>query len=412
MLRTRRRGVLAAAALLATLATPARAAGPAAAPCTELAASPSFAADGTAACAGVHRDRRTGETQDISVFVTTDHGRSWRRVAASGMTKPVIEELLDVFFSPRYAQDRMLFVLSSEGLHLSTDLGATFALVHPTAQARMQPFVGVSPADGKPRTLVAMAHQATHGTDGAVLVLDPAARVEVPVAGSPLVDHDFAFSPAFATDGTAYAVGFRMANGVRSYGLYRCDATLTCTTLLHQFPGGLTLDRIWLAPDFPRSRTLYVSFQTSSGDAVHWWSRDGGKTLQRWTSVERLQGDWSRVATGLVGVPGTRTLYLRISGNAATKPGAAPYERLYRSGDDGASWRLVSYGRTPAQAGARGSMPPNTPRKFGWLGQTARGMLTVAGGRLFSLGTTYERDDVVDSFFCSADGGRTWRRTC
>jgi photosystem II stability/assembly factor-like uncharacterized protein len=417
---TSRRRTSAVAALLVCAASvvglPATAApAPVAQPCTEFAASPAFAADHTAFCTGEQRDASTGTTTGVAFFVTTDGGKSWAKATAVGLVTPAGADVLqDLFVSPRYADDEAVFVQLTNGLFVSVDRGATFLPADPLAWGRLTPFVaGAAPAGAVAHTLI--AHARRGDTEGAnqSSILDPTTRARTPAKGSPGFDTEFAISPGFAKDGMAFVMAAHGAGLTRQFRLYGCSVALECSTPLFAFPKRWTFDRLWLAPDFSTSKTLYVSIRPLEGPMTLWWSHDAGKTFVRWTAAERLQRDFTSVAFGLSGVAGTRQLYFRITRNAGDKPTSPPFEQLFWSRDDGATWTRVAYGRAAYQPGPRGTMPPAPPREYDADGQTARGLVTATGsGRVFMLGQTIDGKARYESLFCTVDNGRTWARYC
>ena len=394
-------------------ATPA----PVAHPCTEFAASTAFARDKVAFCAGEEREPRTGDTTGIAFFATTDGGRSWARRQAAGLVVPSGSNVLrDVFVSPRYADDGAVFLQMSNGLHVSVDDGATFLLVDPLAWGRLAPFAAALNAPtGEAAARALFAHALPGDAEGAnrSTLIDPSTRVRTPVKGSPGRDVEFAIPPGFAADGQAFVVAEHGVGLTRHVRLYGCSVALECSTPLHRFPNRWDFDRIWLAPDFATSRTMFLSISTLAGEVTLWRSRDAGRTFTRWTSAERLQRGFSSVVFGITGVPGTRQLYLRISGNGARERGAAPFEQLFWSRDSGGTWSRVSYGRTPQQQGPRGTMPPAAPLTSSYHGETARGMVAATGdGRVFVLGSTIDGAARYRSLYCTVDNGRRWARSC
>jgi hypothetical protein len=415
--RTHAIAALLGCAAVSLAALPASAApAPVAQPCTEFAASATFAADHTAFCAGEQRDATTGNTTAVAFFATTDGGKSWVKGTAVGLVAPAGSNvLLDVFVSPRYADDGAAYVQLSNGLFVSIDRGATFLAVDPLAWGRLTPFVAAVSAPAEAAAHPLFAHARRGDIEGAnqSTIIDPTTRARTPVKGSPGFDWEFLISPAFANDGLAFVMAEHGVGLTRQFQLYGCSVALECSTPLFAFPKRWTYDRIWLAPDFSKSKIVYASIRPPDKPLTLWWSRDGARTFVRWTAAERLQPDYSAVAFGLSGVPGTRQLYLRITGNGASKPSSPPFEQLFWSRDDGASWTRVAYGRMSRQPGPRGSMQPASPRQYAADGQTARGLVTATGsGRVFVLGLTIDGAARYESLFCTVDNGHAWARSC
>jgi hypothetical protein len=389
-------------------------------PCTNFAASPSFAKDGTAFCAGHVWARASGATTSIAVFRTTDGGRSWQSVPAAGLVPSgAYDRVTHLTLSPSYPSDGTLFVqLGTSGLYQSTDRGTTFSLVGPLAWGRLTAYAATAPGGllgtAGVHPLFVMASPASNdGEPNRSAIVDPLARAHTPVVGTPGRDAAFAVSDTYDRDGAAFAVADHGMGLDAQVGVYRCNAAFACSERLTMFPKRWTFDRVWLSPGFASTKTVYVSMTTLDAKRALWWSRDAGKTWKRWTSAERLLEPVARAkatpayALG-AGPAGSRLLYLRVS----YSPGAAdppPAEQVFRSKDLGASWQLVAYGRTERQRGPRGTMPTDNQLYDYGDGRVAAGALTVtANGRLFMLGET-----IADAgFYCSSDAGRTWARFC
>ena len=402
--------VLACTEVVGTPATAAPA--PVAQPCTQFAASPTFATDGAAYCAGEVRDVASGNTTALAVFRTTNSGRTWTKAAGTGLPPPQGSNILrDLVVSPRHAVDRAVYLQLAIGLWGSLDGGETFLPVDPLAWGRVTPYIAAPPADaplGDTAAHTLFAHALRGDVEGAnrSTIIDPTSRVRTPVKGSPGLDREFAISPDFAKDGLAYVVAEHGVGLTRHFRLYGCSVALECSTPLYRWPNRWTFDRLWLAGDFAKSRTMFASVLPIEGLPTLWRSRDGGKTFTRWTAAEKVRGGDAQVALGAV--PGSTHLYLRVSGHG----GATPYDQLFWSRDNGAKWTRVSYGRTPLQRGPRGSMPPTAMPGTG-NDDTPRGVVTATGGgRLFVVGRTYDGTARYDSFWCTTDNGRSWSRTC
>jgi photosystem II stability/assembly factor-like uncharacterized protein len=124
-------------------------------PCTSFAISPAFVTDRTAACTytvdtskGVH---------ELRLAMTRDGARSWRAVAATGLTtqRNQIASFVPVF-SPQFATDRTIMIGTDTGLHVSRDAGETWTVVDPTVHSGSRtnpaPFFAtpVARAEGEP----------------------------------------------------------------------------------------------------------------------------------------------------------------------------------------------------------------------------------------------------------------------
>lgn len=421
MVRTTRlaasaRAGLVLALLAAAVGVPATAASAVPRPCEQLAASPAYDADGTVFCAGIQRERSSNAAVALRLFVSTDRARSWRAVAATGVALAADEVLRDLVVSPRFRADRVLVVqLGVAGLFRSTDGGATFAPLYPARAGTYEAFVGVPggvAAGGAARTL--LVGPGPLGT-GSAVVLDPVTGAAYPSAGTaPLATRSYLVSPGAPADGGAFAVAVTAAGADERVELYRCTAAFACAERAYAFPKRYRYDRAWLTPDYQRSRTLYVSLLRPDYHAALYWSRDGGRTFRPWTSAQALVDPGYPNGTlpefGLTGRAGSRTLLFRANTGDRDGRSALPAVRLLRSDDGGGRWRVMSYGRSPAQRGPRGTMPV-TGLYGGSLsgGQTPDGFVVAAG-----------RTDVFILVQCGGapvpyvtrDLGRTWRGAC
>lgn len=388
---------------------PASAAGVAPNPCTELAVSPTFAADGTAVCAGVVYEPTTGSATSVAVFVTTDKGHSWRKATAAGVaiTRPD-DYLRGVLVSPRYSADHMIVVqLARAGVLASTDLGTTFTLVSPLGLGRVTPFVATPDAVAARPLLV---HADAAGNDVSMQV-DPVSHAVAPVPGTPAKDREFAVSPHYATDGLAFA-GAMVASSDGTYAspaVYACTAGFACTEQRFLGPPRSVLDRLWTMPSSAPPGFVVVLRVLVGSTPRLWRSLDGGRTFRPWTSVNAVGATMgagpSQLAVTADPAKPDR-LYLRASWLSVD--GTPPDEQLFVSTDGGTRWSRVAYGST-VRLRHTGSMPATSPGDYR---ATAAGFVVAAGaGRLFLL-TGGPRDPDYSGPYCSRDAGRTWARTC
>ncbi len=389
-------------------------------PCDEVTFSPDFAKDGTGFCAGVTIDSSSGVTTGIPVFVTRDRGHSWEQSTAAGLAFTTNDRLRGLAVSPRYSVDREMYVQLYSGIYRSNDLGATFTLADPLdGGAELTPFVssltGLGGVELGARTLLAAASSgAGEGANRSALV-DPALLIRQPVTGTPGFDRKFVVSPDFATDGLAYGFGEFGAGSTARVEMHGCTATFICSSKLAAFPVKSMFDRAWLAADFSSSKTMYVSLRGLDQRYKVWWSRDGGHTFASWKPVQSMLDEVYRIGGDVqfgltAGRPGSRTLWLRVI-SSLDRPNP-PGERLLRSDDNGATWKLIAFGRYRSQLGPRGTMPraaiPPT------LGNTPAGgvLRATADGRLFLLGLYVQANQGFRTVYCSSNGGRTWATFC
>lgn len=376
--------------------------------CERLVVSPAFATDGTAFCAGLDRS----DSGRFRLYVTKDRARTWTEVATTGMTDPGFL-LEDFAVSPAFPQDRMLVAVVAQTVYVSTDAGATFTTV-PRLAGRVA--IDAVPGAGPVPTHGVVVGAGGAGTPGARIdyVFDPVVpglRV-VPGSGTGR-DVAFVIGPGAPAERDVFVVA---AGGdtapTTTHTLYSCDATFACASPRASLPATHAFDQAWFAPDYVASGTLFVSTVDPAGRANVFVSRDRGRTLAPVAALESaLNQSYAAGNAPFValapGRPGSRTVFARVSGG--TERAQPPAERLFRSDDNGRSWRLVAYGRSPYAPGPRGTMPYSYTYHPGIGAQTPRGLLAYApNGTLLMSG----RDGYRFTVWCSADSGRTWRGTC
>jgi hypothetical protein len=392
-------------ALLALAALP----GAAAAPlpltgCRRLVLSPGYAKDGTAFCAGVFQRETV-----LRLYVTHNHARTWSRVDTTGIVVTSGMPLRDFAVSPAFANDGMLVVQMGGDLYVSTDEGATFRQV-PLLQGRITLDTSVAALPGAASLAHGVIVGAGGGADNHSYVFDPVVPALRAVAGTGGTDVAFFLPPARGATGEAFAVGVAPGATTLRHTVYACDATYTCGSARWSFPAGEFVDQMWFAADYATSGVLFV---TTIGSRLHLYvSRDRGATFAAVPALRTAldQSYRAGAAPALVLTPGragSRTVFARVS--AGTERPEPPSERLYRSDDDGRTWRLVSYGRSVYARGPRGTMPYSYTYHSSAGEPTPTGLLTYApDGRLLMVGIK----GATHVVWCSADGGRSWRTTC
>ena len=376
-------------------------------PCEQLAASPNFAQDGVAFCSGT---AKPSAGNDVVLFVTTDHGRSWRRTTSTGLTFQPGDHVDDVLASPRFSTDRTVFVeIRFEGVFQSTDLGATFTPLLPRATPRLTPFVlgaGVGELPAVDHTVLLAANLAS----GRPALIDPSTRAVELVAGAPEPAVGAFVSPYWADDQVGLMFTESGEFGMTTVSVFACTVAFECTTLLTRLPAGHGFRQAWAAADFATSRTLFVELRSDAADApLLFVSRDAGHTFSPLSAAQRILTahvpDVRKHVPAAVGIApgrtGSATLWMRVIGSATGSP---PYE-LYRSDDDGRSWRRVAFGHN-TQHGQQGTMHaldvPNGPLQ-------PRTLLVATGDKhLLANGITIGGWGAE----CSSDDGRTWNIAC
>ena len=391
--------------------------------CETVAVSPAFARDRTAFCV-----YRANSVDPRLLAVTTNGGRSWRKPATTGLTRPagVAGVGLGIQVSPTYAADSVLLATTGNGTFLSTDRGESFTLVDALIS-------GTGP--GNPLAYVAEAPPATApvtGPGSRLYLLDAAgyrsartdvgAKLHQPVLGVP---GGATLRFALPRTSTPFAFGYESPPGGAGQVLttYRCTTDFACPQKLFSFAPGLG----FAAPGEERvqelgSTTVVVFLIDAARDARVWRSTDSGATFAPWTSVEKLLAPVNKTSDRFpyvsIGVDPARPkqLYLRVSGHPARggvwPKGARPAEQLFRSDDAGATWRLIAWQRAVSQPGPRGTLPWNGPA----TGADPAGVFPAGDGvTVFAVGdyvSSGEATNNVRSVFCSRDRGLHWRTAC
>jgi hypothetical protein len=379
-------------------------------PCLELAFSPAFATDRTVFCAY--------DVPEDGAYVarSTDGGRTW----GSGRLVHYAADAVagtSVMVSPWFARDGRVLVTTRAGLFESTDRGTTYHQIDadwstqsPPIASRITPFHdsfdAVDDTGGSSGAFVFSTGS------GAARVYDPdlGARAVAGVALRPVTR--FLVPPDYVDRRQAVALASAPV-GVYSYqkpvtpsGLaaYRCVGDFVCGDPITYFGDVVHADSAPLAQ--PGSLALFTRDSTASSTSapVHAWrTRDHGQTWQPWPSASRLVAPRPAtfVRTAVTASPDApKRLFLHVTWASSGKDGSSSADdtwgfRLYRSDDDGATWR---------QAG--GALPWNTGS---WSAPVT--LSAQPGGRLYATGLHRSGKRVdYQGVFCSRDGGGSWRR--
>jgi photosystem II stability/assembly factor-like uncharacterized protein len=318
-----------------------------------LALSPGFETDQTLFAAG----------PDDGVLISRDAGASWD----SQLDGPDDPSVFSVAPSPKYVDDRRLFVATAEGIYVSADAGAHW-----------QPaLTGFKPS---------------------------AARAVVGGPPGPLVPH-----------GSSLILAALASGGV----LASDDEGASWRSLGESF-GAADIVSVTVSPDYARDRTIFVGARNSHlgerGELVLWRSVDGGMVWQRWL-VER-DGDLLPVAVP----PGysVAEAVLVALGNRVMKP--LRDAREVRSGERRPIWRGVEVGG-PETVATDLSTPLDADNARVVFAATSTGVhVSRDGGEHFAMwggdgGPTavvavtvspgYARDRLV---YALGLGGTLWRR--
>ena len=408
-----------ALALLCALPAPASTSRPPT--CITVAASPNFVHDGTAACARLVVD----PTSVLTVDVTTDHGRSWSRAAATGLTWGAASDFVaQPMFSPRFASDHRLFIATDVGLFVTTDLGKTFTAADTSIQAgsTVTPMLYVGGA-GAFSGLWPGSRLFAVGLGAVDRRLDVASGLDAPVVGSASQYPIQILGPTSDAGGAAasiYALTQASSTSGQS-GVWACDDNLTCSTPLATFTG-LKPWRIWSAPLSGGGSALLVFAQSTSDSSSHLLrSTDGGKTFKSVAQIDTVfRKLHERAGTPQIGLAMNRRypglVLMRVEGfpAGARRAGDQPAEQIYRSDDGGATWRRMGYQWGIMQGSPTGNLPFNV-MSFGYPTGTAPIELTSDGHVLVPAQLEeYTKAGLadLDGVYCSVDFAKTWHRTC
>lgn len=415
-----RAAVLGAAAAVAVAGMPGTSAAPAFDPvCTSFALSPTFATDRTAACTYTVR---TSSAYRLSFAMTVDGGRSWRPVAADGLTSrgTSLQSFVPTF-SPRFAADRTILVGTDTGLHVSRDAGQTWTVVDPTVRSGSR--TNPAPFVASPSVTVPGLDEhlyAAFAGDVRTARIDVTLGLHQPAAGTP--GDTAVFVPYQSGSGPdqwrVVALGTvqqpPVDEATQQYTLYRCSLELSCVERLHTFPPSDTA-QIWAAPNGVLLVQL-ARYAVDNAVIEMWRSTDHGATFTRWESVDAILAPSLAVSPTLPNIAIAthprfpRLMYLRVATSFRIgSRSKVPQEQLWRSDDAGLTWRRIGYQLHMAQPGRRGSLPFAGPA----LGPDLVGVYLAPDGRLFAVGSAVPKDGPSRmGLFCSLDGGRRWGTTC
>lgn len=323
-----------------------------------------------------------------------------------GLAPSVYEFLI----SPDFPTDRTLVVVLSSFVFYSTDAGATFvqAVGNYGRLSMADALHGIS-ADPTHGVVLSAGRYPTSATVRSA-ALDPALPVPRPLVGTGTPDIAFLPAPAGSPD-VAYAIGESGSTPpTTQHSFYACNAAYACAERLGSLPAGQTFVEAWFAADFPTSGTVFVATIDVQNRTHVYVSRDRARTFAPVPGLSAYldQSYRAKLAPMIAlapGKPGSDTVFARLAGGGNSR--RSPTTRLFRSDDNGKTWRLVSWGRSPDGSGPNGTMPYDHLER-GWT-RLPRGLLTYTpDGRLLFAGT-HRGMHVV---WCSSDAGRTWRAAC
>lgn len=162
--------------------------------------SPAFGSDGTAFAGNLR-----GE-----IFATSDAGLTWSRVGADTVTTPVGDSFVSIAVSPNFAADATVVACNASGLFVSTDRGARWARVASAAMGDTFIAQQVELAPDFPTSREAYINVRGKGLYRLTLDLSGAV-ISTTNIGATLLDQnvqfiEFALAPSFAAEGMIIGV--------------------------------------------------------------------------------------------------------------------------------------------------------------------------------------------------------------
>jgi photosystem II stability/assembly factor-like uncharacterized protein len=359
--------------------------GPYAGRAQALAVSPNFQNDGFV-LAGGWIEGRYGDQSGPGIFKSMNSGDSWQ-ASATGLVAPYYYQLAihGFGFSPNFVSDTTVFAATWGGLFKSTDGGTNWQWLSRATQGAPGSFSSVAPAPDYSTSGVVMA---TSGWAGLFVSRDFGVNWQPNYSVSA---YRLAYSPDFATDGTAFAGGF---------GVYSTtDRGLTWTQVISDYVSALIV-----SPDYTNDRSIFA------GSNALYISNDGGAT---W-----ITHSLSISATYISALAASPQFSIDHTLFAGTNDG------LYRSDDAGLNWSKVTAYSGPGIAAL--AISPNWPAQPVLLVGTTRGVYrTLDGGSTWQktpgfqpiqpTELTLSNDDsllitgaINDGLYASSDLGNSW----
>jgi len=313
-----------------------------------LAISPDFANDGVA-LTGTGTMGRHGTAWGLGIFRSDDEGQTWQPATMDIEVIGSSTAIYDYAFSPNFATDQTVFAGTWGGLFKSTNGGGGWQQVY-------RAFTGW------PGSITKVAVAPDYATSGHLMGGSPWGGLYVSrdggrnwtVDGSLGPVDEIAYSPDFASDATAFAVGFPDGTGQL---LRTTDEAASWTPVLTRGICSLAI-----SPEFGTDGTIFAG-----SDALY-VSHDRGTT---WFSV-----------TLPVEAPAVCPLAISPAFGTDQTLFTATTEGLYRSDNGGMTWsHMPSYAGPPIRALA---ISPGWP---------AHPVMLIGGG---------------EGVYRTADGGDTW----
>jgi hypothetical protein len=327
----------------------------------DIVASPAFATDRTVFAMGWSPGQCAivvTYTGCDTLFTSTDGGTTWTLVDSEGL----LTFGGTILLPPSYPADDRIFVGGSEGLYVSGDGGATFALAAPglAANAAMSP--GFDTTD--PR-IVFGASRALAYNDHTGLV-EPLGKV---VTSSGITQ--FHFAPDYLSTGELLVSGTVADAGSQRTAVFACGAGPLCPERWRSDVAIGPAD-FALSPSYATDGTLYG-----------WRARRMFRSTDRGHSFVNLTSPVADGQVSQIAVSATGVVYAAMS---PTLPSGVM--GLFRSTDGGASWTQLD---------------PSGP-----LGTNGAALIEVLPDRLLAVPGLGSPAGVL----CSTDDGASWAPAC
>lgn len=366
-------------------------------------------------CFGSKTDLSTGQKTQ-TVALTQDGGATWEKKPGAGLTfapTSIVEQLV---VSPLFDSDKTLFLHSDEGIFMSTDGGDTFTLANTIAnpgRKRLEPFIEPLGATSlREHVVLAFANYEYSAR------IDP--PLHMPLVASPDLAERFLLPNSYPEQsGFVVAHERDPTNFSWRKKLYRCQAGLTCTQLLHSFPSLTTFEDAWLIYDSSGSARVAIAVREPHSDGtlgagpLRIWILDEQDRLVPWTPLNRLLGkvekDSNRELQLRLATNDTRSgrIYAWLSYWAPNERPPVPGEQIFFSKDGGSSWKRKSFGN--GEPSPRGKA--RIPWSSGPAGHHDDFSLLPDGTLIVRASTVVDRIP-YEGPFCSVDGGRSFEMHC
>jgi hypothetical protein len=363
----------------------------------------------------------------VDLYRSGDAGHSWVGPFPVERGKPQNDFANGIYLSPAYGNDHTLYVSTFDSVgYVSTDSGAHFTPLSGTesiSRVNTTPFLNGEPGVISPRADLIVAETQPTCCD---MIFDPLLPSR-PTAPDPQVRSWSYIVPAtYPSTHEAVMLSQQLAIGpspldsvyghARAYG---CTGDFVCTSLLYDFPPfrsgdtgtGIEWDAPTYAPSSPDNYAVITSgrgvFEANPPTRVY-RSADYGHTWTVWSSVTKLLSAFGGGEEIFVNASpdAPHRLFLHLTGGA--NPASIPDEQLYRSDDNGVTWRRIGVAWGPQQkARSRSNLPWNaTPVAYGTT-------IVEPGGRLYLVGE-HDTGKHVDhvGLYCSRDYGTHWSASC